>query len=96
METNSLIDEFMNSIEDMRFRDVDDLFIKKANIRKLYGLLEFNNQEMYKWYFFYQLCLLREPLRTCIWEYVIGKDNVNELNIAYINFCNKRDKLRNM
>lgn len=88
-----MTDEFMEYIKEMRFMNIDELFIKKNMVRDKFGDLNDNYREMYKWYFFYELCLLKNPLKSLMWDYVCGRDVLNELNIEYINFCNKRDKI---
>lgn len=93
---NSLIHEFMEQISDMRFLNVDDLFIKKTEIRHRFRELDKEQQEMYKWYFFYQLCLLKNPLKSTMWNYVIGENNAIDLDIAYNSFCIRREKLANL
>ncbi len=88
-----MTDEFMEYIKEMRFMNIDELFVKKNIVRDKFNDLNDNYREMYKWYFFYELCLLKNPLKSLMWDYVCGRDVLNELNIEYINFCNKRDKI---
>jgi hypothetical protein len=88
--------EFLVLIDDIRFENIDDLFIKKAYVREKYLKMSHNLRELYKWYFFYQLCLLKNPLKSAMWDYLNNMDIGNKLNEEYINFCNKRDKLSNL
>lgn len=83
--------EFLDKIENIRFVDVDELFVKKKYIREMYSEKEQSVKEIYKWYFYFQLCMLRNPLKSLFWGYINGENNLDELNFAYINFCNKRD-----
>ena len=83
----------LKEIECIRFENVDELFVKKASIRDKYMNLDHKIKELYKWYFFYQLCLVKNPLKELLWDYLNGKDVSNKLNMAYIEFCNKRDAL---
>lgn len=81
----------LKEIECIRFENVDELFVKKASIREKYRNLDYNIKEIYKWYFFYQLCLVKNPLKELLWDYLNGKDVSEKVNFAYIDFCNKRD-----
>ena len=83
----------LKEIECIRFENVDELFVKKASIRDKYMNLDHKIKELYKWYFFYQLCLVKNPLKELLWDYLNEKDVSDKLNIAYIDFCNKRDAL---
>lgn len=86
--------EFMIKIKDMRFLNADDFYVKKAIIKEKYKKLDYDDKEMYKWYFFYQLCMLKNPLKTLFWNYLNSKnDNSKKLNEEYIKFCEKRDKI---
>lgn len=90
---NRIIEEFMLRIKDMRFETVDELFIKKNKIRSKFETLDIDSKEIYKWYFFFQLCLLKNPLKALMWDYICGRDNLLELNHEYILFCNRRDRI---
>jgi hypothetical protein len=48
--------EFLDKIENIRFVDVDELFVKKKYIREMYSEKEQSVKEIYKWYFYFQLC----------------------------------------
>lgn len=93
---NSLIKDFMEEIRDMRFIGIDDLFVKKNDVRCKFKELSDEYKELYKWYFFYQLCLLKNPLKSNMWNYVIGENNVIVLDEAYNSFCVRREKLANL
>ena len=41
--------EFMMAIEDIRFDNIDELFVKKAYIKNKYLKLSFDMKELYKW-----------------------------------------------
>lgn len=81
-------------IDELRFNTIDELFIKKTYVRDKYLELENDIQELYKWYFYYQLCILRNPLKDLMWDYINGFNVLEKLNEEYIEFCNKREKLR--
>lgn len=93
---NSLVKEFMGEIEGMRFIGIDDLFLIKQDIRKKYRELEKEYKEMYKWYFFFQLSLLKNPLKSTMWNYINGENNAIDLDIAYNSFCTRREKIANL
>ena len=83
--------EVLKEIEHIRFENVDELFVRKAIIRQDYLELEPKIKELYKWYFFYQMCMIKNPLKELLWDYLNDKDVSDKLNVAYIDFCNKRD-----
>lgn len=87
---------FMQEIVDARFMNIDDLFARKNSIRQTFSMFDNPTKEMYKWYFFYQLCLLKDPLKSEIWEYICGKDNVSIVEEEYDIFCKRRDRLINL
>lgn len=88
------MNEFMIKIQDMRFLNADDFYVKKAIIKEKYKNLDYDSKEMYKWYFFYQLCMLKNPLKTLFWNYLNNKkDHTEKMNEEYIKFCEKRDKI---
>ena len=87
---------FMKDIEDARFMGIDDLFIRKDKIRRSFAMFDMPTKEIYKWYFFYQLCLIKDPLKSEIWEYVCGKDNKQFVEYEYEAFCERRDRLGNL
>lgn len=90
--------EVFSRLDDMSFISIDDLFIKKTQIRKKYEYLEYYEKEIYKWYYFYQLCMIRwrnkekKEIKQLFWEYINGKCNDREINEIYVEFCTYRDK----
>lgn len=89
-EYKGLIRKFMNEINEMQFIDINELFVKKKYVKERYSLMDIDSREIYKWYFFYQLCHLKNPLKCQMWEYINGFDNLDELNRSYIEYCDKR------
>lgn len=79
---------------EMRFIGIDELFVKKSFVSEEYQEMEIDKQEIFKWYFFYQLCLLRNPLKDLMWRFINGENVLNELNEAYIDFCTSREEKR--
>lgn len=88
------MNEFLEYINDMQFTDIDELFVKKAYVREKYQNLDYNYRMVYKWYYYFQLTLLKNPLKSVMWDYLNGYNVTLELNHEYLNFCEKRDKLR--
>lgn len=89
--------ELSLKIDKMRFVGIDDLFVKKQSIRERYENLTFFEKEVYKWYFFHELCLLKwknqekQSLKETFWEYLNGKTSSKEVNKLYVEFCEYRD-----
>lgn len=96
MEENSVVKEFMNEIRDIRFKNVDEFMAKREFIRE--NTIKLNNdfKEMYKWYFYHQLCLLSQKFfefKDLMWMYTIGEPVEFELTHQYRLFCDKRNKI---
>ena len=90
---NNVLDNFMLKIDHITFENIDDLYSRRNNIRNDYASLNFNEKQIYKWYFFYQLCLLKNPLKKIAWEYVNGADRDIEFYNCYKDFLIKRNKI---
>jgi len=78
------------------FKDIDDLYNKKLEIREKYALLDYPTKQIYKWFFYYQLCLLKNPLKRLLWEYISGINDISvfvNLTYEYKKFCEKRNKM---
>lgn len=87
------MDEFLERIMEIRFADVDDLYNRRAEIHEKYMKLDLATKQIYKWYFFYELCLLRNPLKRLLWDYLNNPTMANvELIFEYKLFCKKRKK----
>lgn len=85
----------MEDIQECRFLNIDDFYVKREHIKKYYNTLDDATKEVYKWYFFYQICIIKDPLRSLAWEYVNGYSIEPFLIQAYDEFCEKRNKLIN-
>lgn len=80
-------------IKEMEFSTVEELYEKKDEIKEKYQELDYNTQRIYKWYYFYQLCLLDYKLKSLMWEYICGINGVElHLRLAYSDFKNKKEK----
>ena len=62
--------EIMLEIYFARFTTVDELYARKEEIRKVVQEYDYDTLEIYKWYFFFQLCLLKNPLKELLWNYL--------------------------
>ena len=93
IKMNNVLDNFMLKIDHITFENIDDLYSRRDKIRNNYAILDFNEKQIYKWYFFYQLCLLKNPLKKIAWEYVNGADRDVEFYNCYKDFLVKRNKI---
>lgn len=90
------MEEFYENVQNIMFKNVDDLYLRREKIRKEYLLLDYSTKQIYKWFFYYQLCMLRNPLKRLLWEYIneINAEAVQkELCEEYKKFCVKRHKI---
>ena len=96
MEENSVIMAFMEEIQGVRFISVDDFMKRKDEIKAKVRNFSANTREVYKWYFYHQLCWLPQKqfkLKDLMWEYVNGERVAIELAHQYRIFCKKRNKI---
>ena len=71
------MEEILERIKGARFTTTDEIYTKRVEIREIVQSYDYDTQEIYKWYFFFQLCILKNPLKTLLWNYVI-KETINE------------------
>ena len=90
---NNVFDMFMFRINKISFENIDDLYSKRKEIRENYSKLDFAEKQIYKWYFFYQLCILKNPLKKIAWEYINGSNLEIEFSNQYKEFLIKRNKI---
>lgn len=96
MEENSIVKEFMKEISNLRFLNVDEFMARKEFIRDNVEKLNNDYKEMYKWYFYHQLCMLPQKqfeLKDLMWMYAIGEPVEFDLLHQYRLFCKKRSKI---
>lgn len=86
--------EILEAIAELEFIDTDECYQSKKILREKYALLTKDQKKIYKWYFFYQLCILKYPLKNALWCYIVGEDNLNKVEEEYIKFCEKREHKR--
>ena len=63
--------ELLERIEKARFITTDEVYLNRKRIRKEVQSFDLETLEVYKWYFFFQLCLLKNPLKEKIWDYIV-------------------------
>lgn len=85
--------DFLIIIKDMKFISVDDFFEKKDILINNYNKLDPDNKELYKWYFFYQLSILKNPLKRMMWDFINGECENYMLENEYLKFCDNRNCL---
>lgn len=87
--------DFLEEIQDIRFVDPKDFFNRKNQIKEKYQELSKEKKEIYKWYFYFQLCLLKNPLKELFWSFLNQECDMffmsNLVNEYYL-YCNKRKK----
>ena len=66
--------EFLERIEKARFTTTDEVFNRRNEIRKIVQSFDLTTLEWYKYYFFFQLCLLKNPLKELLWTYIAKKE----------------------
>lgn len=83
----------IDSIKGIEFDSVEGLFDRKDEIRSKFQKMDKNTQRIYKWYFFYQLCLLDYELKSLLWDYLCGIEGCElPLRLAYMDFKKKKEK----
>ena len=83
----------VESIKEIEFSTVEELYEKKDKIKEKYQKLDKDVQKIYKWYFFYQLCVLDDKLKSLLWDYICDiKGCELHLKIEYMNFLAKKEK----
>ena len=88
--------EFLEKIKDIRFTEVDEFYKRKDEINEIYQELDNETKEIYKWYFYFQLCLLKNPLKEMLWTFLNMNCDIYfiaEMSNEYRLFCRKRNKM---
>ena len=88
--------EFLDRIKDIRFTEVDEFYKRKDEIKEKYQELDNETKEIYKWYFYFQLCLLKNPLKEMLWTFLNMNCDIYfiaEMSNEYRLFCRKRNKM---
>jgi hypothetical protein len=85
--------EILEKMKEARFTTTDELYSKKDEIREVVQKYDNDTLEIYKWYFFYQLCLLKNPLKELLWNYLI-KDKISIMEKANLSIEYQKYKER--
>lgn len=84
-------ERFLKDIVGVDFFDMEDLFNNRKLIRRNYQSLTRDYKRVYKWYFYFKLCLIKNPLKDLMWSYLAGSDgSENELISEYVGFISKK------
>ena len=90
--------EIMENIGEITFTSFQEAYDKKEFIKKRYSSLNIEAKEVYKWYYYKQLCLMynkKMSLKDCLWSYIVGQDNIEEkLTEEYNKFFKKVSKMK--
>ena len=87
--------EIMERIGKISFVSIDEIYEIKDLAREMYAEFDLDTKEVYKWYYFHQLCLFNNKeqcIKTILWEYICGKNVKTKLDKEYKNLNNKRAK----
>jgi hypothetical protein len=90
------MNDFYNNVQGLTFKDVDDLYARKMQIREKFATLDYQTKEIYKWFFYYELCMLKNPLKRLLWDFICGSKELSmqlELPKEYRKFCEKRKRI---
>lgn len=88
--------EIMEKIGKISFLSIDEIYKMRKYARKVYATFDDDTKEVYKWYFYHQLCLLgnkRTDLKDYMWLYICGQNVSQCLNKEYAKFCKSRKKM---
>ena len=87
--------EIMEKIKKISFITIDEIYERKELAREMYGNFDFDTKEVYKWYFFHQLCLFNNKensIKNIMWDYICGKNVKTKLEKTYKSLLIKRKK----
>lgn len=88
--------EILKPLEELYFIDVHELYESIEYIKSRYMMLPIDYKTIYKWFFFQQLCLLKEfkinPIKTIMWEYINGKCSKKTMENSYKMWCEYQGK----
>lgn len=87
--------EIMWNIRNIRFVTIDEVYNDRQRFRNEVLLLDQDTLEVYKWYFYHQLCLLTSKqyeLKDLMWEYLVGKNVECDLKHQYGIYLRKKKR----
>jgi len=76
--------EFLERIEKARFTTTREVYERRKEIREVVKTFDIDTIELYKCYFFTQLCVLKNPLKEKLWEFII-LENVSPFTESKLN-----------
>ena len=83
--------EDLEKIELMRFTTIIEFYDNIDVFREKFNELSQKGKEIYKWYFFYELCMIKNPLKEMLWDYL----NLDEEYIYLYLASNLSREMRN-
>lgn len=91
--------EIMEKIGQISFTSFDEIYKMRDKARENYKNFDSETREVYKWYYYHQLCIMKsckkEPLKDYLWSYIVGKDNIKlKLKKEYDKFYKKKQKIK--
>lgn len=91
------MNEFLMKIEKIRITEVEEFYNRKDEIKEIYQNFDYATKEIYKWYYYFQFCLLKNPLKELLWQYISLEEldafEKVKLSNEYFDFCRKKKKL---
>ena len=87
--------EIMERIGTITFVSIEEVYENKERYRDAVLLLDQDTLEVYKWYFYHQLCLLSSKqglLKDLMWEYLVGNNVVFDLAHEYRLYKQRKQK----
>lgn len=88
--------EILKSIDDIRFESYDEIYLFKNYIKRKYINKTNDVKIVYKWYFYYQLCLIKPYYKDSIWLWLNDKLEIDEVDKRYNEFKKKQDHIKNL
>ncbi len=88
--------EIMEKIGTITFETIDEVYEDRVRYRNAVLLLDQDTLEIYKWYFYHQLCLLTQKqyeLKDLMWEYLVGKNVECDLIHQYKIYMEKKMRM---
>lgn len=87
------MEELIENIKEIEFESIEELYDKKEFIQERFKYLDESTRRIYKWYYFYQLCLLDYELKSNMWDYICGISGAElQVRLAYMDFKRKKEK----
>lgn len=88
--------EVLKAIEDIKFTDFREIYRDRFIIKKLYSIKSIDTKKVYKWYYYYQLCLLKPHYKDSMWLWLNDQLSDEELDLRYNEFEKIKDHQKNL